>query len=176
MDPPRAGFGARAAASLLDVLVLLPALGIYVAVLYSLDANNKLTPNVEYLIDVSGSVFGVVYTTFEIFTAGTPGKLMLGLRIRDETGNAAHAARLTRRWLIKNGGTVVSVAGVALGMNIVERTGDLIGLLIVVGFLFTLRESRQAWYDEWAGTAVYRRKDLESPRGFQPLVGETKGA
>ena len=172
MHPPRAGFWIRVAASLLDVLVLLPLIGVYFAVFYYLDARNRLTPEMDQLLLVAFLLCTEVYTTFEIWRAATPGKMILRLRIRDRAGDEADGWRLAHRWVVKTSGSLVSTGGAALGLAVVERLGDVIDVFVAIGCLFVLRESRLAWHDQLTGTAVYRLKDLEVQRGFTPLVGE----
>jgi uncharacterized RDD family membrane protein YckC len=35
--------------------------------------------------------------------------------------------------------------------------------VLLVGFLYALNDDKRAWHDEWAGTAVYRRRKLAPP-------------
>lgn len=38
-------------------------------------------------------------------------------------------------------------------------------LFVVIGCLHASNDSKQAWHDQWSGTAVYRRQRIQ-PRGF----------
>lgn len=167
---PRVGFWLRVAASLVDVLVILPLIGVYVAVLWFLEENGRLTSTIEYLIDVSVSVLAVAYSSLEIFTAGTPGKRILHLRIADASGHAADAWKLANRWVTKNTPTLVGLLAAVTTVSSLEVVSNLLSVVVLIAFLGAAGESRQAWYDRRAGTAVYRTRDLQERRGFEALA------
>src|SRR5688572_5145071 len=93
----RVGFLSRVSATLLDLVFLLPFFGATFGTLYYLDANSRLTPEVEYLLGIALSIGAIAYSLFEVFKAGTPGKLALGQRIVAVNGMPASLATLTNR-------------------------------------------------------------------------------
>lgn len=105
------------------------------------------------------------YSFSDVWLAGTPGKLLLGLRIRQQDGTPASLRQRATRWAVKYCwlfvyGVVVAmvIAGIdflhaALATLWVAR---LAALAVAVGFFRTLRPEKQAFHDSAAATAVFR--------------------
>src|SRR5690348_13756323 len=95
---PRKGFFIRLTASLIDAVILLVALG---SLGFGLDA--FLGPGVitERIADALFTAAALAYTSFDIFTAGTPGKLLLGLTIANPNATPASTGTLSLRWSTK---------------------------------------------------------------------------
>jgi len=165
----RVGFFPRAGAAVVDVLLLLIALmAPYAGGYYLLETNGMLTPAWEYGMDLSLTVLALAYSTFEVFAAATPGKMLLKLRIAMADGTVADRWTLFNRWFYKNGGSVLVVIGTALGLIVIDRLGGTWNFIVAIGCLFAFQSSRQAWHDRPSGTAVYKKTD-EQRRGFAPL-------
>ncbi len=88
---------------------------------------------------------GLVYDlVFLLWRAATPGKLLLGLRVRRPgEGAPLTASVVARRWLAFNAASAISYVGT---------------LYLVVDLLWPLRDPRrQALHDKFAGTLVVRK-------------------
>ena len=166
----RAGFLVRVAAALLDLVCLLPLILVYGFGLGYLEDAGRLTPTTQFLADLSLTLLGVAYSSLEIFFAGTPGKQIMKLRIADARGVPADPWKLALRWSTKNGAGLIAVVAVVAQTPALERLERLYGFIVFIGCLAALGESRQAWHDKWAGTAVYKRRDLVEHRGFEALA------
>src|SRR5437588_7816506 len=94
----RAGFWIRAVALAIDLVSIAI---LYVAVFIALGASN-LRPTTAVKDQWVGSIvllaIILVYSSLEIACAGSPGKLLLKLRIRRQNSNAADGWRLLLRW------------------------------------------------------------------------------
>src|SRR5688500_17982107 len=87
----RSGFLMRVLATVIDLMIVAIACTIASLVL---DLSER-----ESQIVFSGG--WLAYTTFEFWTAGTPGKLMLGRTIANLDGSAASGSTLFFRWSTK---------------------------------------------------------------------------
>lgn len=104
------------------------------------------------IIGVIGVVLNFVYVVgFLTWKQATPGKLALGLRVRQR--EAPHGLPLSvvlKRWLVQGGPQALSI---------VPLVGTLVGLFSLVDALWPLWDSRrQAIHDKWADTNVVRRR------------------
>ncbi len=127
-----AGFGARLGAQLLDLLWLLP-LGLVLGLLGDAVSGGTMSGAAEMMANLIGAL---VVLLFWVERQGTPGKLVLGLRIVDaETGGHPRFSRLVVRYI----GYLVSALPLGLG------------------YLWMLWDRRgQCWHDKMAGTLVVR--------------------
>ena len=110
---------------------------------------------------LAASVIGFVYFLFEGFTGYTLGKLMLGIRIASDDGTAAGVGKLLFRFLVKNSGTVLSLAGLFTITPALLSLSRVASLIIFVGCFFTLGVKRQAFHDMIAKTAVYPKGSIK---------------
>jgi RDD family protein len=165
----RAGFWRRAVAAGLDLLVggfsvvvgSLLAVGI-LSVAGTSDAVS------ERLGGIISNVLVLAYTSSEVWLAATPGKLALGLWIGTSAGTRAGRWTLALRWSSKYYSTFL---GLIFAMTLDPLTyylGGFMKLVVAVGCLAALDEHRRAWHDEWAGTAVLRRRAVAA--GGPPTV------
>lgn len=197
--PSRAGFGVRVAAALIDAALLLPvyfalvqgAEWIVAAHLFGLRHVARLDP--VFMSITIGNALVLAYSLFEIAYAATPGKMLLRLKIKSLDGAAATRGQLLARYALKHGARICGLVNVLLSIRrlrplyawaplpvfrtqplqfVTLRTiGELLWLFAVVGFFFTLGKTRQALYDRFTGTAVFRTKVfLPAKRGFEPLA------
>lgn len=108
---------------------------------------------------VSG-LFGVavdaVLVALTVLYAATPGKMALGLKIRDQAGLPAPKASLALRgtylWLTVS---TISFLGTLLNTPIFGYLGGVLGLIIFIGCFLALRPDRLALQDILFKTAVY---------------------
>ena len=167
----RAGFGIRVAASLIDVaIVLLPILVVMVPGWYFWLKLGSSERGAERLMGAIASVLLLAYSFSEVLFAGTPGKKFLKMRITNPDGSDASRAALTLRWLTKNSSNIWSLLAAILNVPALDWLANLMALLIFIGCLMVLRESKLAWHDEWARTAVYRPAPAAEKRGFEPVM------
>ena len=99
------------------------------------------------------AVIGTVYFAIEGFTGFTLGKLMLGIRIANET--QAPLGTLLGRYAIKNINSLASLAALLLGIKILGTLGSVAGLVIFIGCFLALGAKRQALHDQIMHTAVF---------------------
>ncbi|NKC34271.1 RDD family protein [Falsiroseomonas selenitidurans] len=130
-----AGFGRRLAAQLIDLLWLLP-LSVLLGTVGALLNGGELSLGGEAMANIIGAL---VVLLFWADRQGTPGKLVLGLRIVDaETGGPPRFSRLVLRYL----GYLLSA------------------LPLCLGYLWMLWDARgQTWHDKMARTLV-----IQEPR------------
>jgi uncharacterized RDD family membrane protein YckC len=127
-----AGFGIRVLAQLIDLFWMVP-LAILLSLVGGFLNGGELSLGGEVMADV---VLALVVLLFWAERQGTPGKLVLGLRIVDvETGGTPRLSRLLLRYV----GYIV--AAIPLGL----------------GYLWVIWDrNRQGWHDRMAGTLVVR--------------------
>lgn len=113
------------------------------------------------------------YSLAEIFLAGTPGKLLLGLRIRNQAGHPAQRSQLAKRWSIKFSWLLFYGVATVLIFNLKQPSplgtvalwvARVDALLIGFAFLQSTRPHALATYDSMSGTAVYRMKPSNPER------------
>jgi uncharacterized RDD family membrane protein YckC len=171
IDPSlRVGFLLRVGAVLLDVVILLPFIGAAIGASYYLESQGKLTPEIEYALGVALSIGALAYHTLDIFTAATPGKMLLGQRIVAVDGSTAPVGTLVSRFLVKNFAGLFGLVAAITALDVLDRLLRLVNVATLIAFLPVLGAARQAVWDQLAGTIVMRKKDLQEIPGFQPLV------
>ncbi|HEY2585993.1 MAG TPA: RDD family protein [Tepidisphaeraceae bacterium] len=89
MEPKRAGFWWRAGALLLDGVLLGILLLLVLAIQAYLDTQHLLDAPTRFVFSLLGYIVPLFYTATEIAIAGTPGKLITGLRITNLDGSEA---------------------------------------------------------------------------------------
>ncbi|WP_270937650.1 RDD family protein [Falsiroseomonas oryzae] len=131
-----AGFGSRLLAQVIDLFWLIP-LSYLLGTLAALVNGGQMSAGGELMANLIGAL---VVLLFWVERQGTPGKLVLGLRIVDaETGGVPTIGRLVLRYV----GYLVSALPLGLG------------------YLWALWDKRrQGWHDKMAGTLV-----VKDPRG-----------
>lgn len=175
----RAGFGVRAAALVIDV-ILLGAISIVIGLI----AGSSLAALVFAAIgmqhgDAGGAaiasgfvgimmsvvvallvsaVLALPYNLMEAFFGWTPGKLAMGLRVRNEDGSNPLFGQVFMRWLIKHNaillGLLVAV-GIPLGF-----LSPILQAIVFFGCFLALGPARQALHDQLTKTAVYELAEL----------------
>ena len=173
----RKGFGPRLLAVLIDVgiqLALFCAVGFIAggSVMFSYGSGGPAAPSAGARIgSIIGALLGLAYASTEIFMAGTPGKQILKMKIGDEVGTVpAPQDKLIRRWLIKWSPSLLNLVFALTFINVFSWLAGLAGLVVLVGFFFSLGANRQALHDTLAHTAVYGAGAAMS-QGFQPIMG-----
>ena len=168
----RAGFWVRAAALAIDVgVVWLSAWGIsYLFLLLPLSWEDP-PPWLANLPDTLFWGLLLAYGATEALWPATPAKRLLGLVIANPDGSPADRWRLFFRWSTKYYSVQVSVIWFVTMQPGAYLLAGFMNLVLLVGFLYTLNEDKRAWHDDWAGTAVYRRRRVAPPlpyAGYYP--------
>ena len=153
----RAGFWIRTLAAVIDLVAFLP---VYIVAIIAMTAVSQRVGNARgqwigaSLIDA----LWLIYSSFEIWTSATPGKLLLRLRIRANDGSAADFWRKFLRWSTKQYWWICSVLWLLSGFVPFYVLGGFISGMVLVGCLAAADDDHLSWHDQWAGTAVYRRR------------------
>ncbi len=166
----RAGFWIRTLALLLDTLFILPLAGLLFAIYYWGEQRGYSEAALERWTNLLITPLALAYWSMEIFKAASPGTMILKLRITNGDGTDALRSRLTMRWLTKNSPLLWSFFASLLKIPALELVSSINNLLVFISCLMVLRESKLAWHDEWAGTAVFRPARLAEDRGFEPIM------
>ena len=171
----RAGFWIRALATVIDLLLGGLVVGACsVAAALALEAVDFPQRRTDYVLGIVSAVVVLAYTSTDVWFAGTPGKLLLGLRIGTAGGVPADRWTLALRWSAKYFGYFVGlVHAITLDAGSMFL-GSWANTVVIVGCLQALDERRRAWHDEWAGTAVLRRP-RRVPTLPPPLPATTVG-
>jgi hypothetical protein len=177
----RKGFGRRLLAALIDAVTLL-AFFCVVGMLTGAGSRTVVSNGAVVVTTAArigtivAALFVLAYTSTEIFLAGSPGKLILGMKIGSETGVVpAPQDQLVRRWLVKSSGSLLNLLYAITFIGLFWWLAFLAGLVIFVGCFFALGATRQALHDVLAHTAVYGPAPAMQ-QGFQPIMGGGYGA
>ena len=163
----RAGFFIRLVASAIDAIAIVSLVygvayflwePIYFA---AVDAGYEQWA--EYVLALAECAAALVYTAFDVFVAGTPGKLLFRLRLANFDGTRAPFSRLLLRWLTKYQPLIYYASMFVFQVPALELPAGLTSWIVGIGCLWAMRESRLTWHDEWAWTSVVWGEPL--PRG-----------
>ncbi len=178
----RVGFGKRLAALLIDFVILyfiniiLASFGTfavsqedfmkeYIQLMDSKQydmivqlVDNFLVHNQTDLIFIF--LMPLVYYSLEIFIGASLGKLILGLRIASPDRTPAPAKNLAIRYSLKHISMIIYVLWIITLSHGLILVSFLAGIVIIVGFFFTLGERKQGLHDMIARTAVFHKRDL----------------
>jgi len=167
----RAGFWIRVLATVIDLVVvgMLSVVGgtVTIAALMSAGATADTAQRAGGIASVA---LVLLYTSADVWFAGTPGKLVLGLRIGSAAGQRAGRWTLALRWSTKYYATLVALAHAVTLDAGSELLARWMNTVVMVGCLQALHESRRAWHDEWAGTAVLWRRSIPALPPPLPVV------
>ena len=116
-----------------------------------------------------GAVLGVgllfllsvaAYGLIEGFTGRSPGKMLLGLAIRNQDGRPARPKALWLRYALKHSAALAALLGASTGFLFLSALANALYFGFLLGCLAALNYNHQALHDILAGTAVYRRADI----------------
>jgi uncharacterized RDD family membrane protein YckC len=160
----RAGFWVRATALAIDVgVVWLSAWGIsYLVFLLPLSWEDPPS----WLANLPDTLFWALllaYGATEALWPATPGKRLLGLVIANPDGSPADRWRIFFRWSSKYYSVLVSLIWAFTLHPAAYALASFMNLVLLVGFLYASNDDKRAWHDQWAGTAVYRRRRVVPP-------------
>lgn len=177
----RAGFGIRTLALLIDTVVL-----VVLSVMCGLMAGGASSMLLHWLLPMdprsaaASTTYSVLlgfgaaiavgliafyllsfpYNLMEALFGWTPGKLMTGLRVRDQSGNRASLGQMLGRWLLKHVGVLLALLSIST-IPFVTLTPPA-QAIIFFGCFMALGASRQALHDHATQTAVYEVSALEA--------------
>jgi len=160
----RAGILRRLVAFVLDgIFVLLIVLLSAAAGWYYISPGATTGATAERVFWLVVQLLILAYLSFEAVAAASPAKMLLGLEIGDADGKKASPARLLNRWTGKWAFLLVGFIATAIQNTLLIWLFNFMGLITFIGCVAALDESRLAWHDMWAGTAVYRARDIPRP-------------
>ena len=109
---------------------------------------------------IASAVVVLVYFLLEAFTGATLGKMILGIKIGTDDGKNGSTPLYLKRYLIKNIGSFVVIAGGLLAIEMISNVGNIISFVIFLGYFIVFSSKKQALHDLLSKTAVYKRADL----------------
>lgn len=180
----RAGFGPRLVALLIDVLLLAAISCVFGLMagslssviahkLFHLDAaatsgigtvaaSGLLGVGIFLLVTaLVATLLSLPYNLMEAFFGWTPGKLVMGLRVKNEDGSHPSLGQVFSRWLIKHNGILIGLL-TFIGLAPAAFVAPLLQALVFGGCFLALGAGRQALHDQMAHTAVYEVAELQA--------------
>ena len=148
--PQRAGFWIRVLAAVIDIVAMI-VISIALAVMMQAipDVDARTVQTIVYAAWLG-------YTTFEIWTAATPGKLILRLRISEQDCTPAEFWRRVLRWSTKQFWLIAYLFFLLSTSWVLYAIGGFSSLIVTIGSLYAANDDRLTWHDQWAHTAVCR--------------------
>ena len=128
---PRDQFALRAQALLVDLLIAAVAM---LTVGFVVGANWG-----SLAATIAAAITGGLYSTIEIFTAASPGKMCVSFKIAGVYSYQARTGTLLARWAMKNTPWLLKIASLATGSALLGWAGVAVGLALVAGFFLALR-------------------------------------
>ena len=158
----RTGFGRRLGAFAIDILIVWVLTS--VAGLVKGDTRPPESTGLHHLSDLTRLMAGVglaaatlqiLYSLIEGLTGASPGKMILGIRIRDASGAQAAIGTLLLRMAVKHVKVVASFLVVLTGSQLLAVVGLAGGVIVFFGCFLALGAARQALHDRMVQTAVF---------------------
>lgn len=180
----RAGFGPRLVALVIDVLLLTAISCVFGLMagsvssviahkVFHLDAaansgvetvmaSGLLGVGIFMLVTALVATFlSLPYNLMEAFFGWTPGKLVMGLRVKNEDGSNPSLGQVFSRWLIKHNAILISLL-TFIGLAPAAFVAPLLQAVVFGGCFMALGAGRQALHDQMAHTAVYEVAELQA--------------
>ena len=153
----------RFAAACIDLVAMIAlglVAGIVMTVVWDRTQDRDHAQLIGKLLFYGGAL---LYTTMEIWTAATPGKLLLGLHIRQQDGTPADFWRLVLRWSTKQLPILATILYIVTAFGPFYLLSGFSSLLVAIGCFFAGNDDRLTWHDQWAHTAVYWKRAIAPP-------------
>lgn len=112
-------------------------------------------------VGIGTTITSALLSLLELFIGASVGKLTLGLQIGHVDGRRGDVQLWTRRWIVKNLGTLVATVSLIPALSFLSIMGTLIGIVLFVGCFLALGNERLALHDRIAQTAVFRKEDVQ---------------
>ena len=170
----RVGFWRRVLAAVVDVALFAPVALLFLVIEGYVRIWSEIGRAGVRVYQLTTPVLLLVYFSFEFGMAASAGKLLTRLEIRNIDGSEASMATLVHRWTTKWSFVLVAIVAILLNQPLLAWLSNLLGLLVFLGCFAAAGESRLAWHDRWAKTAVFRVRDVRSQRGFDPVLSESE--
>ncbi len=165
----RIGFWLRLVAVLLDLILFLLAYAGTEMILL-LIAPGYTTQRAS---SIAAAMIWLALTCSEVLAAASPGKLALGLRIARADGTVGDFWTLFLRWSSKHLWAICQLLFAVTSAPVFYMLGGFSGLVMTVGCLYASGDFKQAWHDQWARTAVFRKSNVQ--RSTMPAGASTIG-
>lgn len=136
-----------------DILSLYDMLG------FSKDLINTMNNLLGGMI-TAGLVVGVLYPLIEGVTGASPGKRVLRITVATPDGHPGTIALFLKRYVIKGLGTLLQMLALLPALGFLEGIGNIVGIVIFLGYFGVLSSARLALHDLIAQTAVYDVQDV----------------
>src|SRR3954468_14204997 len=124
---PRDQVALRAQALLVDMLIVACAM-LTVGFLVGVQAHSS------FAAMLAATIVGGLYSTIEIFTAASPGKKCVGLKIAGVYSYEARVGTLLARWAMKNTPWLMKIASLVTGSELLGWAGVGVGVALIAGF------------------------------------------
>ena len=175
----------RLIAAAVDGLFLLTLCGLTQLVVEGIGAVRLAGLVVREPLQPAVAVVALIVSLSEVAFEASPGKLVLGMRIRTDAGSRASVPRRALRWLLKASPAWLLTAVALLDalransapvsrvwIDLIAAAAAVAGVAVVVAFFAAGGRRRQSLYDMCAGTAVYdaRHDATAEQRGFEPVL------
>ena len=151
----RIGFGPRFGAALIDIVCII--IVSVVVGFFGISFAAVSQGGGSWFAGVLVAAIMLGYWSLEIFKAQSPGKMALGLIIKNQDGSDASQDVLIKRFAIKQIAGIINAIGAITTMTFLSSIGGIAGLVIFVGCFMVFRESKQALHDQLAETAVFKQ-------------------
>jgi uncharacterized RDD family membrane protein YckC len=173
IENSRIGFGKRAAAFLIDMLVTVIISVILMFAIRSLnlalpvptDEEMQTIKSLYEMLGISGAILDevfsmlsilsvtsvtatIAYTLIEGLTGASPGKRVMRIIVRNANASVASTSVLMQRWAAKNSNSIAGFIALVPSLKFFGVIESLMGIVI-------FQQSRQTLHDRIAGTAVY---------------------
>lgn len=180
----RVGFGRRFGAAILDFVFV----GIIAGILYYVTGILDEIMNMgfgafmdpELMMEFAKDsvpislLVSVIYFSTEILLSGSPGKHLLGIIIADSEMTYASYSKLSLRFILKHLDFIFLAIYVLTWNNLFNTLSSMVGWIIIIGFFFVFRASKEALYDSIAKTAVYFKKEVDSNQETKSMNNYTQ--
>ena len=161
------GFWRRACATVVDAICILVTLIPSDAFRRWFIASGDLGDLAIRALAVGEHLLVLAYLVFEVAAAASLGKIVFGIEIASCDGSEATTAVLLNRWTCKWSFLLVGVLFDVFQNLLLAWLANLLLLIVLIGCLAVLGDSKMAWHDLWARTAVYRARDRRRRSGFE---------
>jgi len=180
----RVGFGRRVAAALIDmilVVIISSVIGVlfgFLPEIESFSLENLMDPIYMEELQKGFLPFSLlitfIYFSMEIFFQATPGKMILGIMIADESMKLPTTGQLITRFILKHLDSIIQVVYVFTWLNYINSISGFVSFLIFGAFLFCLSASKQSIYDRISRTAIYFRQEIQQATSSIMNINKTE--
>jgi uncharacterized RDD family membrane protein YckC len=153
--PYRGGFWVRTAAAAIDVVAML-LIGVGAVALTAAALSAMSYSVADNLWAALMYAAWLAYSSFELWTPATPGKMVFRLRVSNNDGTPADFWRRFLRWSTKWCWLALTILFLLTQWSPFYVLGSFISGIVTIGCFFAANEDRLTWLDEWAHTAVCR--------------------